>query len=764
MKFGIGQPAARVEDRRFLTGQGRYVDDIVLRGMLHAAVLRAPVAHGTIRAIDAAAARAMPGVHLVLTAADVAGRLAPITCRIALTQSDGRPFAPIALPRLADGVVRYVGQPVALVVADTPHAARDGVEAIGLEIDEMPCVVVAEDALAPGAAQVWADVPGNLAYDWAVGDGAATDAAFAAAAHRVRVRVVNQRLIVATMEPRGVLVRHDPASGWEMWIGSQGAHSARDQLAAALMVDKGRVRAHSPDVGGAFGMKLMDHPEYALAALAAAETGRPVKWVGDRSESFLSDIQARDLTTDAEGAFDAAGRIVALRFSSLSGLGAGYSTAGPGVHTVFSAPLVGGMYHTPVFHHRVRGVLTHTTPTDAYRGAGRPEVIHATEQVMEAAAHAMGLDPVHLRRLNLVRPDQLPYRTHGGFLFDSLAPETNLDRTLSAIDYAGFAAREAASARAGKLRGIAVSYYFERTGGSPQENGTLRVQGDGVEAAVGTQSTGQGHETAWAQIIHEALGIPFASIRVLPGDSAALPMGGGTGGSRSTIMAGRVLLRAAEDVIAKGLARAAEHLEAATADIAFSATDGGRYRILGTDRSVGLLELAGSAPIDGWGEVKDTTATFPNGCHAAEVEIDSETGAVRILAHVVTDDFGRLINPALVAGQVHGGIVQGAGQILGEAARYDPRTGQPLAASFMDYPMPRAGDFPSFDIAFTEVPCTTNPLGVKGCGEAGTVGAIPALALAITNALRKSGVTQLTPPFTPHNIWSALRRAADASV
>ncbi|GIX15759.1 MAG: carbon monoxide dehydrogenase [Paracoccaceae bacterium] len=763
MKFGIGQAVTRLEDPRLLTGAGRYVDDIRLEGTLHAHVLRSPVAHGRITRLDVTAARALAGVHLVLTHAETAD-LGPIAFRMALKQADGSDFAPVRMPRLADGVVRFVGQPVAFIVADSRDIARDAAELIELEIESLPVVVTPEAALAPDAPLLHDCAPDNIVYRHRVGDAEATEAAFARAAHVVRTRVVNQRLAVAPLEPRSFLVRHDPASdGWEFWMANQGAHSARDNLAAALGVDPARIRAHTPDVGGGFGMKLMDFPEYPLCARAAQLLDRPVKWIADRSESFLSDTQGRDLVSEVEAAFDAQHRLIGMRARSVSNLGAYCSSAGPGVHTVFSAGLLGGMYDCPAMLHEVTGVLTNTTPVDAYRGAGRPEVIHVTEQVMEAAAEALGVDPVALRRKNLVRPEQLPYRTQGGLTFDSLDPERNLDSAVRRIDLAGFPARRAEAAARGRLRGIAVAYYYERTGGAPHENAAVTLGEDGrLRVAVGTQSSGQGHATAWAQILSDRLGLPAERITLLDGDTALLPRGGGTGGSRSLIMAGRVLIRAAEDIIAQGRERAAEHLEVAPADLEFDPGAGGLFRVVGTDRAVALTELAARAPIRGWGEVDDTVPSFPNGCHAAEVEIDPDTGAVRLLRHVVADDFGVIVNPLLAAGQVHGGIAQGVGQVLCEAVTWDD-DGQPLTGSLMDYALPRAADLPFFETEFNEIPCRTNPLGVKGCGEAGSVGAIPAVALAIRNALRHAGVTQLpTPPYTPHKLWSALRSASGA--
>lgn len=759
MKFGIGQSATRLEDRRLLSGHGRYVDDMTFPGLLHGHVLRASIAHGRIARLDVSAARALPGVHLVLTHDDTA-HLAPITCRMPLRQADGSAISPVDLPRLADGVVRYVGQPVAFIVAETRDLARDAAEAIEIDYEDLPALVRPADAMAEGAPQLHETAPGNVAYRHEAGERASTDAAFAAAAHVVATRVVNQRVVVNSIEPRAFLVRHDAdGDSWEFWMSNQGAHSARDGLARALGVEPARIRGHTPDVGGGFGMKLMDFSEYPLCAMAAKALGRPVKWIGDRSESFLSDAQGRDLVTEVEAAFDAGHRLLGMRARSVSNLGAYYSSAGPAVHSIFSAGLLGGMYDCPAMHHEVTGVFTTTTPTDAYRGAGRPEVIHVTEQAMEAAADALGVDPVELRRKNLLRPEQCPYTTRGGLNFDSLDPAQNLDAVLTRIDRDGFEARRTASAARGRLRGMGVVYYFERTGGGPAENAAVTLGTDGrVEIAVGTQSTGQGHATAWAQIVHETLGLPLSDIALLDGDTDLLPMGGGTGGSRSLVMAGRVLLLAGADIVAKGRERAAEHLEVAAGDIEFDAGSGGVFRVAGTDRAVTLPELARESPIRGWGEVGDVTPTFPNGCHAAEVEIDPATGETEILRYVVSDDFGVLVNPLLAEGQAHGGIVQGAGQIIGEAASWDA-DGQPLTGSFMDYVMPRADDFPSFETGFTVTPCKTNPLGVKGCGEAGSVGAIPALAIAIQNALKHTGATQLTPPYTPHRLWTALREA-----
>ncbi len=762
MKFGLGQPVRRREDQRLLRGQGRFIDDIVLPGQSHAALLRSPVAHGRIARLDATAARTAPGVLAVWTAAEIAGRLAPLGNELPL---DPAP-APVVMPHLAEGTVRYVGQPVAFVVAETRADAEEAAEAIEMEIDELAPVVDPEAALEPGAPGLHGEAPGNLAYRWEMGNRPATEALFATAARVVSTQVLNQRIVVAPMEPRAINIRHDPETArWEGWVGCQGAHGMRAKIARALGVEPGRVRVHVPDVGGGFGMKLMGHPEYGLCALAAQDLGRPVKWVGDRSESFLSDAQGRDMRGTVEGAFDAGGICLAMRMRTVSGLGAYFSTFGAGIHTVFSAGLLGGMYRVQAMHAEVRGAFTNTTPTDAYRGAGRPETIHATERLMEAAAREFGVDPAEFRRRNLLTPDRVPHRTPGGLTFDSLDPHRVMADALARADYAGFATRAAGVAARGRHAGIGLAYYMERTGGQPLEHTRFRLTPDGRLAIwIGTQDTGQGHETAWAQVAHEKLGLDIEAIEVMAGDSDALPAGGGTGGSRSLIMASRVLLRASDDMIARGRRLAAERLEAAESDIEFSAAEGGVFRVAGTDRAVRLAKLAeGPGEIIAKGSVGDSTSTFPNGCHIAEVEIDGETGAARITRYTIADDFGRIINPELAAGQVYGGVVQGIGQIMGEAAAWDPESGQPLAASFMDYRMPRAGDVPRFDLRFVEVPAAANPLGVKGCGESGAVGGIPATALAMRDALIRAGAKPIEAPFTPLRVWEALQRARRAS-
>ncbi|MFT6772493.1 MAG: carbon-monoxide dehydrogenase large subunit [Paracoccaceae bacterium] len=758
IKFGIGQALTRKEDDRFLRGAGRYADDIVFPGQTFAAVVRSDAAHATFAPLDLSAARAAPGVLLAWAHEDIAGRLAPLTSNAPIAQADGSPLAPVFMPHLADGTVRFVGQPIAFVVARSHAEALDAAELIVAEFSELAAVTQSDAALADGAPQLHDGAPGNRSYLWSVGDQAATDAAFDAAAKVVSVPVRNQRVIVNAMEPRATNAKYE-GDRWLVWSGTQGSHSLRGKLAVQMGVDEASIRVHTPDVGGAFGMKLQAHPEDALVCLAAKDLGVPVKWTATRSESFLSDAQARDLRTVAEGAFDADGKIIAIRAKSISNLGAYYSTFGAGIHTAFSASLLGGMYDVPNMYHEVVGAFTNTTPTDAYRGAGRPEVISVTEHVIDAGARAFDADPTEFRRRNLIRRDQIPYASQGGMVFDSLDAGRNIDDAMAASDEAGFAARREAAAARGAALGRAAVYYYERTGGGPIERATINILPSGiVEAAVGTQTTGQGHETAWSQLIHQKLGVPYDSVKLLQGDTDLLPAGGGTGGSRSLIMASRVFLKAGDQIIEKAMESASALLEAAPADIEFDAEAGARFRIKGTDRTVTLFDVATEmGGILGEGGVDDRESTYPNGCHVAETEVDLETGQVSLTRYDIVDDFGVVINPLLVAGQVHGGVAQGVGQVLHEGAAWDPDTAQPLAASYMDYQMPRASDMPHFSFKLNEVPSTTNPLGVKGCGEAGTVAAIPAAALAVADALRSVGAEAPEPPFAPWRVWQALQ-------
>lgn len=771
-RFGVGQPVRRKEDDRFLRGEGRYVDDIAHDGQAYAAFLRSPHAHAVLTLIDTAEAKKAPGVLAVWTATEAtAAGLAPLENRAAV---EG--LAPVTMPPLAKDRVRYVGQPVAMVVAESPEAAAEAAELIEADYVELPCVVSPREALSPDAAELHEAAPGNRALEWEVGDAEAAEAAFAVAAHRISTTVRSQRIVAAPMEPRACNALFDAASGrWTIHIGTQGSHGMRDLLAKALGAPAERLRVITPDVGGGFGMKLMIHPEYALLAAAARDLGRPVKWTAGRYESFLSDAQGRDLSTEAEGAFDADGRILALRCRSLGNLGAFYSQFGAAIHTIFSAPLLGGLYRVPAAHAHLTAVFTNTTPTDAYRGAGRPEIILVTEKIMDAAALKLGLDPAEIRRRNLLTPEDFPHTTPLGVEFDSGDCPATLAMALRAAEWEERAERRARSAARGMIRGFGLAYYMERTGGSPSEEARIRIRPNGrIEAWIGTQSNGQGHETAWSQLICDRLGVPFEAIEFPEGDSDLLPLGGGTGGSRSLIIAHRAFFNAADHIIETGGKIAAERLEAAEIDIEFSPAEGGVFRIKGTDRTLDLFAVAAAAEemaeerdqgLLGVGSIRDRLPTFPNGAHIAEVELDPATGALKLERYAIADDFGRVVNPLLVEGQVHGGVVQGVGQALLEGAAWDEETGQPLTGSFMDYALPRAADLPFFTAALNEgAPSRNNPLGVKGAGEAGSVGAIPATVFAVLDALRAAGATEaaiaaLEPPFTPCKIWRALQSA-----
>ncbi|MEM1275319.1 MAG: xanthine dehydrogenase family protein molybdopterin-binding subunit [Pseudomonadota bacterium] len=748
MKFGVGQAVPRLEDPRLLRGEGKYIDDILLDNQVHAAVFRSSISHGVLRGVDLEAAREAPGVLLVWSYADIADRLTPLSCDFPMVP----PPAPVKMPHLASERVRFVGQPIAFVVAETKDQALDALELIDADIDELPAVTDPAAALADGAPQLHDAAPGNIGYTWEHGDRAATDALFAEAAHIVSTPVLNQRVVVASMEPRGINITYQNAR-WEAWVGTQGAHGMRAKIAKNLGVELDRVRVHVEDVGGGFGMKLMDHPEYGLCALATHDLGRPVKWVGDRTESFLSDAQGRDVRGTVEGAFDANGLCTAMRMKTISGLGAYYSTVGIAIHTAFSANLLGGMYKIKAHHAHVRGAFINGTPTDAYRGAGRPETIYITERLMDAAARQLGIERAELRRRNLVTPDMLPHMTPGGLNFDSLDTQEVVNHVAARHGWDSFVGE-----RDGRIRGIGMAYYMERTGGAPLERTRVELTKEGgARIFIGTQSTGQGHETAWAQILHSQLGLPIDQIELVAGDSDLLEAGGGTGGSRSGKMASRVLLLAAEDILTQAKKLASDKLEAAEEDIEFS-PETASFAIAGTDRQISLAALAAEADLQGAGAVDSTTATFPNGCHIAEVELDTETGKITLERYTVTDEFGTLINPALVAGQVHGGVVQGLGQIMGEEMVWD-EDGQPRTASFMDYTIPRADDVPSFDVDFIEAPALTNPMGIKGCGEAGCAGGIAAGGLAIIDALARVGVHGLEAPYSPHRVWQAIQAA-----
>ena len=771
MKFGIGQSVRRTEDIRFVTGQGQYTDDIVLANQAHAAFVRSPHGHARIKRIDVSAARNAPGVVGVLVQDDVAAMGARVMPDMAPVKSrDGS--VPRKSPKtlLAKDAVRFAGEAIAMVVAETMAQARDAAELVAVDFE--PLDAAGTLAAAPTGPQIWESAPGNLCFDWADGNEKACDDAFAKAAHKIVVDVVQNRVAPTSMEGRAANASYDAETDtYLLYTGTQGSGSQRDRVAMILNIGKEKLRLVTPDVGGGFGMKGFTFPEQMLVCLAAKACGRPVKWTSDRTEAFLADCHGRDCLTRGELALDADGKILALRITGTANMGGYLSQYGPFIATVAGGRLFGGVYRVPAVFANVKGYFSNSAPVDAYRGAGRPEAAYLMERLMDVAALETGLDRIEIRRRNLLGPDELPYQNWAGFSFDSGEFAGAMDEAIAATGYAGFAARKAEAAKRGKLRGLGIAYYVEVTAAMGMEPGAIRfTENGGVEVVVATQSTGQGHETAFAQLVAEKLGVPFESVAIKQGDTAFGVDGFGTGGSRSLNMAGGAVLAASEEVIRKGKIAAGQVLQAGGKDVTFAvAGDVGRFQVSGTDRAIGVGELAVTlkrSPIPGLEGGLDSDAvhqgkapTFPNGCHICEVEIDPDTGAVEVLAYHAVDDFGRVVNPMLVAGQVHGGVAQGLGQALLEEAVYDGETGQMMTATFMDYAMPRAADMPAIDVRFHNVPCKTNELGVKGCGEAGTVGALPVVVSAVCDAL---GVAHIDMPLTPEKVWRAAQeRRAD---
>ena len=774
-KFGIGQPVRRVEDQRLVTGHGRYTTDISRPGQAWMVVVRSPHAHARIRAIDTAEAAAAPGVLAVVTAAefDPEGR-AQIPCFIPMTNRDGSKAPAPPHPMLVRDKVRHVGDNVAFVVAETLQQARDAAELVSVDYEELEPVVDTATA-AESPVRVHEAIDRNIAFDWQYGEEKAVEEAFARAAHVTRLEFVNNRVVCNAMEPRACVAEYDAAEDrMTVWAPTQGGWMHRDVIAEAVLgMPKEKVRVLTPDVGGGFGMKSFVYPEYGMAAWAARRLGRPVKWVAERSESFLSDTQGRDHVTVAELAFDADHRILGMRVHVTANMGAYYYFFAPFIPTGAALKVLPGVYDVKALCYRVTGVVTNTVPVDAYRGAGRPESIYCIERLMETAAAELGLPGPELRRRNFIPPEAMPFTTAAGETYDSGEFARLMEACMAKADWAGAEARKAEARARGKLRGIGMCYYIESTMGDPAEAARVEFREDDTVAVyVGTQSNGQGHETAYAQVLCERLGVPFERIRIVQGDTDALPKGGGTGGSRSLTAEGTAILEASEKVIEKGRAFAAQHFEAAVADIRFA---DGVFRVAGTDKAIGIMELAAIArampePPEGMENGLDAEAqiqlpawTFPNGCHIAEVEIDPETATVRVVDYHVVDDFGVVLNPLLVEGQVHGGVVQGIGQALLEHTVYDPDSGQLVTGSFVDYALPRADDLPFIHFSTIEVPCRNNPLGVKGCGEAGTVGSCGAVMNAVVDALRPLGIRHVDMPATPGRLWPILQRAKRAA-
>jgi carbon-monoxide dehydrogenase large subunit len=772
MKFAIGQPVSRNEDPVLVQGHGQYTDDLGLPGQLYAVMVRSPVAHGVIQEIDTEAAKASPGVLGVYTAADMV-EYGTFGNGMAVKNRDGSPMAKPPRTVLAVGKVRYVGEPIAFVVAETAEAAREAAEAVVLDIESFPTVVTPEEADAPGAPLLYEEAPGNLLVDYHHGDAEATNRAFAQAAHVAKLDIVSQRLVVNPLEPRAALAEYDAESGrFTLHVGSQGVFGMRASLSEGVMkVPNDKLRIMTRQVGGSFGMKSSAFPEYVCIMHAARALGRPVKWTDQRSESFLSDHHGRGLEVSAELALDGDGRFLAIRINGLADMGAELTPVAPIFSTINIARNVVSVYRTPNLDVNIRCLFTNSTPISAYRGAGRPEGNYIMERLIETAAGEMGVDSVLLRRLNHITPDQMPYDTPSDSTYDSGEFTALLDRTLAQADWDGFAARKAESQARGRLRGRGIGQYCEVTAPPMNEMGGIRFEMDGtVTIVTGTLDYGQGHWTPFAQVLSSRLGVPFDKIRLLQGDSDQLIAGGGTGGSKSLMASGAAIIEASDIVIETGRKIAAELLEAGVADIEFR---DGQFGIVGTDRTIGIMDLAKTlregdarlAPdtprsLDVQHIHKSSPSAYPNGCHIAEVEIDPETGTTEIVKYVTANDFGTIVNPLLVEGQLHGGVVQGIGQALMERTAYD-ETGQLVSGSFMDYQLPRAGDVPVFSpFDSRPVPAKTNPLGAKGCGEAGVAGALPAVMNAVVDALQDYGIRHIDMPATPERVWRAIRDAA----
>ena len=772
-KFGVGQPVLRTEDPVLVRGEGRYTDDIALPGQVYAVMVRSGHAHGVIRSIDATEARKMPGVLGIYTGADLQkGGFGLLKNGLPLKNRDGTDMRKPPRTGLAIDKVRCVGEPIAAVVAETLAQAKDAAEAVVVDIDPLPAVTVLSEADASDAPQIYEQAPNNIAVDFHYGDAAKVADAFASAAHVTKMRLVNSRVVVSAMEPRACLAEFDKENGrYTLHVGCQGAFGMRAQLADVLNVKPEQVHVLTGNVGGSFGMKAAVYPEYLPCLLAARELGRPVRWTADRGESFLSDHHGRDMVFDCELALDKDGHFLAWRASGYANVGAHLANVAPLMGTLNIVKNMNSLYRSPAIEVSTKAVFTNTLLVSAYRGAGRPEGNYFMERLIDLAADEMKIDRIELRRRNLITPQEIPFTAPSGSVYDSGDFPGLLDQALKAADWDGFAARKKESAARGKLRGRGIGLFLEVTAPASKEMGGIRFEADGtVTFITGTLDYGQGHAAPFAQVITERLGIPFDRIRLLQGDSDQLLAGGGTGGSRSGQNSGTAALEASDKVIEKGKQIASHLLEASVGDIEFKR---GRFSIAGTDRSIGIMEMvqklrAGVVlPPDvptslDVSHVSDgVPSTYPNGCHVAEVEIDPDTGAIEVVRYITVNDFGTQINPMLVEGQLHGGVVQGIGQTLGEMTVYDAE-GQLLSGSYMDYALPRASTVPSFEVLNHPSPAQTNPLGVKGCGEAGCAGSLTSMMNAIADALSEYGIRHIDMPATPERVWQAIQAAKNA--
>jgi aerobic carbon-monoxide dehydrogenase large subunit len=777
---GIGARVARKEDKRFITGKGRYTDDMVVPGMKHAHFVRSPHAHAKIKSIDTSEAEKMPGVIGILNGAQLTeDAIGNIICGWMIHSKDGSPMNMGAWRPLAQDTVRYVGDAVAIVVADSKAQARDAAEAVVVDYETLPVVTDAVEALKDGAPQLHPEAKNNLIFDWEIGDGAATDAAISSAAHVTEMKIVNNRLVPNPMEPRAALGSYDEAEDhYTLWTTSQNPHVARLVLSAFYNVaPENKLRVIAPDVGGGFGSKIYIYPEEIVCLWASKRTGVPVKWNSDRTEAFLTDAHGRDHVSTIKMAFDADNKITGFKVDTIANLGAYMSLFSSSVPTYLYATLLSGQYAIPAIHANVRTVYTNTVPVDAYRGAGRPEACYLLERVLETAARELGVSPAELRRKNFIR--EFPYQTPVIMCYDAGDFDASLDAAMKAIDYDGFAARRAESEARGMKRGIGISCYIEACGIAPSaavgslgagvglwESAEVRVNAVGtIEVLTGSHSHGQGHETTFSQLVAERFGVGMDSVSIVHGDTDKVQMGMGTYGSRSGAVGMSAIVKALDKVETKAKKIAAHLMEADESDIVI---ENGELKVAGTDKSVPWFQMAlaaytahnlpeGMEPGLKEGAFYDpSNFTFPAGTYICEVEVDPDTGKTTVIDFVAADDFGKIINPMIVEGQVHGGVAQGIGQALLEGTHYDPETGQLLTASYMDYTMPRADDLPSFKVSTTETVCPSNPLGIKGCGEAGAIGSPPALINAITDAI---GNNDLTMPATSERVWAALNSA-----
>ena len=771
-EFAVGQPVTRTEDPRLLEGRGRYIDDLNLPDQAHAVILRSPHAHALVRSIDTRLARTAPGVIAVLTGEDYAADgLGHLPCDQPRFAPDGSPMYRPPRPALVHDRVRLVGDYVALVVAETPALAKDAAELIEVDYEPLPSVTSTADAASPGAPRLWDDCPDNICFLHEDGDKDAVDAAFAAADLVVSRRFVISRVTAAPMGPRGCIGDYDDASErYTIHTGVQQAHLLRQHLARTIFgLPETQFRVVAPDIGGSFGLYSNVYPEQVLVLWASKRCLRPIKWIAERSEGMASDDSARDNVSDAALALDGDGNFLAIRCDTHANIGAYLSLRAP-LPPIVNLGSLAGVYTTPAIHVRVSGVFTNTNCTSPYRGAGRPEASTVLEQLVDEAARKLAIDPAELRRRNTIPADAMPYKTGLTFTYDTGAFEKNMDDALALAGYADFEVRRQHANARGRLRGIGISNTVHRASGVELEAAQIRFDPTGtVTLMVGSVHHGQGHATTFTQIVCDRLGLDPGSVRFVAGDTDMVTFGRGSFASRSAALGGSAVALASDKIVAKGRRIAAHLLEAADDDIAFA---DGRFTVLGTDRGVDLVEVAKTAyqpprlapeiepGLDELAMFRPNALNFPNGCHIAEIEIDPDTGALEIVSYVVVDDFGTVINPLLLDGQIHGGLAQGIGQAVMENVAFDRDTGQLLAGSFMDYCMPRADDLPSFELAFNAVPTPTNPIGAKGAGEAGAVGALPAMMNAVVDALAPLGVEHVAMPATPECIWRAIRDAA----